>query len=167
MLLQNEDAVFQAATETLFKLLQNVIAHPTEPKYRTLRRANASFASNVGSAKGGIQLLKAAGFVEQSEGDDAALVLPEGAGTELPTQAKAALKAVVKHRMQQKVREGEAKRAAENAEAAQKLADLKAVSEKNLSKQTQEAAAERERILKGLQIDRDDLVRQRDPNNLR
>ena len=51
----------------------------------------------------------------------------------------------------------------ENVEAAQKLAELKEISKQNMAKQTAEQAAERERLLKGLQIDREDLERQKDP----
>lgn len=164
LLLQNEsDATFQAATETLFKIMQNIVTHPDEPKYRTLKRSTATFTNNLGCAKGAVRLLKAAGFEEQGSDDAAALVLPASASTDLLTQTKAALKAVVKHRMQQQIAKRDAERAAENAVAAQKLRDLKAVSEKNTAKQTAEQAAERERLMKGLQIDREDFVRQRDP----
>ena len=168
LLLQNEsDSVFQSATETLFKVFQNVLQHPDDAKYRTLRRTTSSFATNLGSAKGAVRLLKAAGFVEQGEATDAALVLPADVDVDLLSKAKAALKSMVKHRMQQRSRELEVERARENAEAVQKLADLRAVSERNTAKQTAEAAAERERLRRGLQIDRDDWHRQRDPNNMK
>ena len=51
----------------------------------------------------------------------------------------------------------------ENAAAAQKLAKLKEVSRQNGADAAADAAVERERLLKGLQIDREDRERQKDP----
>jgi hypothetical protein len=162
LLLQNEDgAVFQAATETLFTLIKN--AATADPKYRTLRRSAKGFAERVARAKGGVRFLRAAGFVEQGEGDDAALVLPDAVPAEHLAAARAALKAVVRHRQADELRAREAARAADNAAAAQKLSDLKELSARNTAKQTAEQAAERERLRAGLALDRTDLVRDRDP----
>lgn len=44
------------------KVIQNIILHPTEPKYRTIRCGNASFRSNVLDLPGGAEVLQAAGF---------------------------------------------------------------------------------------------------------
>ena len=125
ILLQNEDAAFTAATEMLFKIVQNIVTHPSEDKYRALKRSNPTFAAKVCSAKGGVRFLKATGFIEQGTGDDATFALPADVDPELLGQAKAALKAVVRHRTQQMSRANEAERMRENAEAAQKLADLR------------------------------------------
>ena len=54
----------------------------------------------------------------------------------------------------------------ENEVAAQKLADLKQASVM-ARKNNLQAEAERQRILDGIQIDRDDKVRQADPNNMK
>jgi stage V sporulation protein SpoVS len=166
ILLSNENSeIFRTVTEALFKIVSNVLQNPDEAKYRTLRAANnAAFQQKVKAAKGGVRFLRASGFGEEDGG--AAFVLPANADLELLNQAKAALKAVVKHRAFVDQKESEAQRSAENAAAATKLAELRALSKQNMSKQTAQAENERQRILNGIQIDREDLVRQKDPNNM-
>lgn len=167
LLCLNDPVAFQAATETLFKIVQNVLANPGEAKYRTLRRKGAAFAQKVGGAKGGVRFLRAVGFVDEGEGDEAALTLPAAADVTLLEGGKAALKACVKERMQEQLRHGEQERQRENALAAGKLAELRAVSKQNTAQRDQEAEVERQRVLDGIKIDRDDWVRQRDPNNVK
>ncbi len=163
ILLLNDAAIFQLATETLFSILQNIVQHPSEDKYRRIRRAAKAFQEKLANAKGAVRLLKAAGFVEEGEGtDDAAFVLADPQSAPLG-EAKSILKAVVKHRFAMDMKAKEEARQRENVEAAQKLAELKEISKQNMAKQTAEQAAERERLLKGLQIDREDLERQKDP----
>jgi len=167
LLSRNDPVTFQAATETLFKIVQNVLQHPDEAKYRTLRRKATAFAQKVGAAKGGVRFLRAVGFVDEGEGDEAALTLPAGADTALIQSGKAALKACVKERMQEQLMHAEQERQRANELAAGKLAELRAVSKQNTAQRDQEAAAERQRVLDGIKIDRDDWVRQRDPNNVK
>jgi len=166
ILLLNEDAsVFQLATETLFTIIQNVIQHPAEDKYRRIRRSAKAFQEKLGPAKGAVRLLKSVGFVEEGEGtDDAAFVLSAEVAQSAPlTEAKAVLKAVVKHRFEVDMKAKEAARAQQNAEGARKLAELKEISKQNTAQVTAEQEAERQRLLKGLQIDREDRERQKDP----
>ena len=117
ILLQNEDPiVFQQATECLFKALQNVLQHPEEAKYRSLRRSSKGFAEKLRPAKGAVRFLRACGFIERGENDEAAFVLPDEADTEHLVNAKAALKAVVKQHMAVTQRALEAARQRENQE---------------------------------------------------
>ena len=189
LLCLNDPVAFQAATETLFKIVQNVLANPGEAKYRTLRRKGAAFAQKVGGAKGGVRaalgseheacsvlrasrlslrpclraltrscrrrqvrFLRAVGFVDEGEGDEAALTLPAAADVTLLEGGKAALKACVKERMQEQLRHGEQERQRENALAAGKLAELRAVSKQNTAQRDQEAEVERQRVLDGIKI---------------
>ena len=159
----NEQLVFQQATETLFTILQNVLQNPDEPKYRNVRRSTKAFQEKLAHAKGAVRFLRAAGFVEQHAGtDDAAFVLDEPAPSQL-NEAKTTLKAVVKHRFALDLKAKEEARQQENAAAAGKLAQLKEVSKQNQAKQTELDSVERQRLLEGIQIDREDKVRQADP----
>ena len=58
-------------------------------------------------------------------------------------------------------------RRVENEAAAEKLRDLREVSRVNKSRQLDASASERERLLRGLKADREELARQRDPNNIK
>ena len=162
LLLQNDPIVFQTATEALFKVIQNILQQPEEPKFRSLRRTAKGFSEKIATAKGAVRFLKAAGFVEEGGGDDAALALPVAANMEPLVNAKAALKAVVKHRLAVDVKAREEARQQENAAAAEKLRELKDISVKNKADQTAEQALERQRLMDGFKDDRDDLVRQKD-----
>jgi len=164
LLLRNEDSlVFQTATEAIFKILQNLLQNPTEEKYRTLRRSNPAFAEKIGKAKGGVRFLKAVGFVEDGAGDAAVLVLPADVDTDHLRKSKAMLKEIAKQRMDEEAKKREAIRVADNAAAAVKLADLEAISKQNQAKQTEVEKEERARLLKGIEIDREDRERQKDP----
>lgn len=148
----NDGLEFTAATELLFKIVQNIIKQPDEAKFRSLKRSGAAFSKAVGSAKGGVRFLKAVGFVEEGSGDEAALVLPAKAPTALLEQGKASLKQAV----QQRAAQLDAERSKANADAAEKLAQLKAVSKANNSKRDAEAERERQRLLSGIALDNDE-----------
>ena len=79
---------------------------------------------------------------------------------ELLATGKAALKEAVKEMQRMK----EAARSAENAAAAQRLADLREVSKQNYAKRDADAQAERDRIMKIAEIDKWEKERQKDPN---
>lgn len=151
----NDGLEFIAATELLFKILQNILKEPEEPKYRTLKRSGTSFQKAVGSAKGGVRFLKACGFVEAGEGNEAILTLPSGASTALLEEGKLALKAAVKQNSAQRDEE----RRRENEASAEKLALLKRVSKKNNEKRDTEAERERQRLKEGLMIDKQENSR--------
>ncbi|CAJ0587517.1 unnamed protein product, partial [Mesorhabditis spiculigera] len=67
----------QIAVETICKYLQNIAEFPDEPKYRRIRLSNKAFQERVLNVKGGYEILTAAGFTEQRDGDEAFLVIPE------------------------------------------------------------------------------------------
>jgi hypothetical protein len=53
--------------------VENIANNPTEQKFRSINVENAAFQRLVGGKKGGPEVMKAIGFVEQ----DGKLVLPE------------------------------------------------------------------------------------------
>jgi hypothetical protein len=57
-----EQARVQVAVQTVTKMLHNLLAHPQDMKYRSIRLANPVFQSKVGQLCGGVELLVAAGF---------------------------------------------------------------------------------------------------------
>ena len=57
------------ALETLRKILGNVVAEPSEPKYRTLKAENKAVKDKVLACRGGRQMLEAAGFERQNVGE--------------------------------------------------------------------------------------------------
>lgn len=72
--------VAEAALHTLQTLLGNVAANPREPKYKQVRLGNGAFHRRVGCLPGGMDVLKAAGFVEEPAAASAAGALsPAGA----------------------------------------------------------------------------------------
>jgi hypothetical protein len=61
-------AAYTQALSTLHNILHNVVLHPAEAKYRSIRTSNAAFQSKLGSKPGGIEAIKAAGFSSELEG---------------------------------------------------------------------------------------------------
>ena len=55
------------ATETLEHLLQQIVSHPEETKYHSVKLSNAGFTERVGSRPGGVQVLQAFGFVSSED----------------------------------------------------------------------------------------------------
>lgn len=158
-LLKNAPIPFKVVTETLFKVLTNVINSSQDPKYLELKRTSTTFSEKIANCAGGVAFLRAAGFV--TDGD--VMRLPKPVNVEKLQRSRAILKDAVKQ-YGAKVQEEQQR---ENTEAAMKLRDLQEATRKRRSKIDADAAAERANILRGVQIDRDDWSRQRDPNNLR
>lgn len=154
LLAKNEDPlVFAAATETLFAIVKNVLAHPDEEKYRKLSRNSKAFSSKVACAKGGVRFLKACGFVEEGADAEAALVLPVP-NAELLAEAKAMLKSLVKQHTDHLAKQRAEERRIADEAAAVKLRELKEVSKKNTAQRDAAAEAERLRLLDGLKLDK-------------
>ena len=86
-------SAFTAAVETAIKLLQNVISHQDDPKYRRVRLTNAKLEKVLFSQPGGRDLLVAVGFV----GDGLELELPASASMVRLLQSKAALEASIRY----------------------------------------------------------------------
>lgn len=72
--------------KTLNKLLSNIVANPEEAKYRKINLKNEAIKNRIVSIQGGLAVLKAAGFEEESNGEDRFLVLPQGADLERVSQ---------------------------------------------------------------------------------
>jgi len=65
----------EPAITLMLKLLQNVVSNPDNPKYRRLKRTNATLQAKIFSVPGCAELLMAAGFEPEGEEE---LVLPTG-----------------------------------------------------------------------------------------
>ena len=106
-----------------------------------------------------LSFLKACGFEEEGgSGEGGSLVLkPANEKAEQIAAGKSALKAVLKHHTEVITRAAEEERRKENEAAAQKLADLKAVSKKNTAQRDAAAEAERQRLLAGIKHDKEML----------
>ncbi|CAE8732741.1 unnamed protein product [Polarella glacialis] len=114
-------AEYTACTETMAKMLRNIIENPNEEKFRKVRISNPKFSSTVYSMKGAPEFFKLVGFVDTVE--EGFIVLPADAGVALLRKGMDALidQAVARSaREEQKRKEDEAK-----AEAAQKAQKLK------------------------------------------
>jgi hypothetical protein len=57
--------------KTLEKVCSNIKANPMDEKYRKMKVANASFQRRVSNVSGGLDMLKAIGFKEVTEGENA------------------------------------------------------------------------------------------------
>ena len=112
-------------SETLTKMLGNVVANPAEPKYRKIRHGNPNFAAKVYGHKGAPELLELAGFKKDTI-EDGFLVLPESADLALVQRAIDTLAAHAAERAAAEVKrkEEQAKKDAAAREArAQKARD--------------------------------------------
>ncbi|GAQ89562.1 UBX domain-containing protein 6 [Klebsormidium nitens] len=63
------DPSSRPATEILSRLLGNIVANPSNEKFRRVRLSNPKIAETVGKAPGGIDLLQAVGFEIREEED--------------------------------------------------------------------------------------------------
>ena len=78
----------RACFAALSTLCLNIVANPTEPKFRRLKLSNPALTARVFSVPGGRAVLAALGFLEEeSAGGERALVLAQG--LELPAEAVA------------------------------------------------------------------------------
>eukprot|EP00743_Colponemidia_sp_Colp-15_P001602 GILK01001749.1.p1 GENE.GILK01001749.1~~GILK01001749.1.p1 ORF type:complete len:455 (+),score=102.40 GILK01001749.1:70-1365(+) len=59
--------VAKTALTTMRVYVKNVVDHPDEEKYRKIRVTNEAFQTRVGKVNGGIDFLKAVGFVEDGD----------------------------------------------------------------------------------------------------
>eukprot|EP00742_Colponemidia_sp_Colp-10_P001520 GILJ01001631.1.p1 GENE.GILJ01001631.1~~GILJ01001631.1.p1 ORF type:complete len:446 (+),score=90.43 GILJ01001631.1:48-1340(+) len=59
--------VAKTALTTMRLYVKNVVDHPDEEKYRKIRVTNEAFQTRVGKVNGGIDFLKAVGFVEDGD----------------------------------------------------------------------------------------------------
>jgi len=75
----NPASVYSTALSTLVKVASNIISHPTEEKYRKVKRSNAAFARRLGAIPGGPDAMTALGFTNQTIETEAYFVLEASA----------------------------------------------------------------------------------------
>ncbi|CAN0488832.1 unnamed protein product, partial [Ectocarpus sp. 12 AP-2014] len=73
---------------TLTKVIDNIKAHPTEEKYRKIKRANAGFSRKVGAVPGGEACMRALGFVEHGNAQESWLLAPSEAAWNVLTAGR-------------------------------------------------------------------------------
>eukprot|EP00970_Alexandrium_tamarense_P002219 scaffold316_cov188-Alexandrium_tamarense.AAC.11 len=71
----NNSETYRTALATADKLLSNIISHPMEEKYRSIKKSNPAFHKRLGGVSGGEALLLASGFVVESGGGVESYVL--------------------------------------------------------------------------------------------
>lgn len=65
----NHDAnTYSTGVATLLKLLDNIISHPSEDKYRKVKRSNPAFQKRLGSLSGSVPAMASIGFTVQQQG---------------------------------------------------------------------------------------------------
>ena len=65
-------ADFAVALQTLHTLITNILSHPAEDKYRSIRLANATFQKRCGRFPSSISLLRGIGFEDANDKDSSA-----------------------------------------------------------------------------------------------
>lgn len=60
----NSDDVYNETVRLLVKIIDNVLKEPTNKKLRVLQRNNATIAKKILAVNGGLDCLKAIGFIE-------------------------------------------------------------------------------------------------------
>ena len=63
----NSPAACRTLVETVFKMLDNILAQPEEVKFRDLRASNKLLVTKVLSAQGGTELMHLLGFQKVSK----------------------------------------------------------------------------------------------------
>eukprot|EP00967_Tisochrysis_lutea_P049593 scaffold60777_cov39-Tisochrysis_lutea.AAC.1 len=61
---------FFTALSTLSTIISNVLEHPEEPRYRTIRLLNSSFRRRLGRFAAGVAILRAVGFEDAFDGEE-------------------------------------------------------------------------------------------------
>jgi len=73
----NSNDVYRTALTTADKLLKNIVSHPMEEKYRTIKKSNPAFNKRLGGVTGGEAFLLASGFtIETTEGNEVYVLRP-------------------------------------------------------------------------------------------
>ena len=70
------EAAVSQCLETLRKIAGNIVLHPSDPKYRKLKRTNKMYLSKVGLYPGGAALMQLLGFGGEAVDGEACLVMP-------------------------------------------------------------------------------------------
>jgi PUB domain/Ubiquitin family len=64
----NPPSVYETALTTLDKILNNIVTHPMEEKYRKVKRQNPAFSKRLGGLVGGHDCMLAVGFQVEIDG---------------------------------------------------------------------------------------------------
>jgi hypothetical protein len=75
----NPPSVYQMALVTLDKILNNIVSHPMEEKYRQVKRQNPAFSKRLGGLVGGHDCMLAVGFHVERDGSNEIYQLPASA----------------------------------------------------------------------------------------
>lgn len=67
---QNPYSQYTTGLATLTKVTQNILDHPHEEKYRTMKKSNAAFQKRLGGLRGGHACMLAMGFVVERDDND-------------------------------------------------------------------------------------------------
>mmetsp|Transcript_27811 Transcript_27811/g.65545 ORF Transcript_27811/g.65545 Transcript_27811/m.65545 type:complete len:198 (-) Transcript_27811:215-808(-) len=142
---------------TLLKLLDNVLSHPGEDKYRRLKTGNAALKAKVFDVQGARNFLLAAGFVEEEGGE-----LLAAPASLRPESLAAAREALQKHANDAKMHELRVERDARITKA--KAEDAKIDHLKAKAHLTPE---EMEELRKNIERDRREFEAERELNPTR
>ncbi|CBJ30220.1 conserved unknown protein [Ectocarpus siliculosus] len=71
--LEQEPGVSLTAVTTMLKMMKNMTAKSSDDKFKRIRLGNANFNSKVGGIDGGLEVMTAAGFSLQTDGDEPVL----------------------------------------------------------------------------------------------
>jgi len=88
----NDAATSRGALKTLLTILDNVSNHPTEEKYRSMRRSNAAFGRKLGNLRGGEECLLACGFEVQ---EDKFVLIPSASKWEIMQECRVVVREAV------------------------------------------------------------------------
>ncbi|CAM9879279.1 unnamed protein product [Pylaiella littoralis] len=88
--LEQGPRVSLTAVTTMLKMMRNMAANSSEDKFKRIRLGNANFNSKVGSIDGGLEVMTAAGFALQTDGDDP--VLQHGPCDPVPLRLRVAMR---------------------------------------------------------------------------
>lgn len=86
----NAPNVYQTAIATLDKILSNIVQHPLEEKYRSLKVHNAAFQRRLGGVNGGDAAIKACGFVVETDGEGVEKYVMQASANAWPALQRAA-----------------------------------------------------------------------------
>jgi PUB domain len=76
----NSIPIYRKCIQTIQKMLHNIIQHPQEAKYRTIKVNNPAFLKQFHTVIGALPVLQACGFVYQTSGD-------ASSSSSMPTEA--------------------------------------------------------------------------------
>ncbi|CAM9441240.1 unnamed protein product, partial [Phaeothamnion confervicola] len=88
-------ATAQECLSTVLKIVDNIVAHPLEAKYRKIKKGNAAFRRRVGDVPGGDALLRALGFTERADDGGSWVLEPNPAAWSVLTSGRAEVQVAV------------------------------------------------------------------------